>query len=183
MKKRLLIAIAALAVACSAAPAPAAEPSLNVLLTGGPEANVFSVRVSADGTGYLIDSIAPLEAPSGLCTHRDDKETALLCEAAKIAGFEVNAGGGDDTVTIAPKVTVPVTLRGGPGEDKLLGGAGNDKLVGGAGDDRLYGRGGGDWLFGGPGDDMLFGGPGDDRLVGGSRVNEAFGGSGQNRIS
>src|SRR5262245_4832201 len=98
MKKVLLIAIIVLA-ASFAASAPAAESKLNVLLTGGPEDNVFTVRVSPDGTGYLIDSVAPLEAPAGVCVHREEKDTALICEATKIASFEVNAGSGDDLVT------------------------------------------------------------------------------------
>lgn len=182
MKKLLLIAITAL-TACSAAAAPAAEPKLNVLLTGGSEDNLFDVRLSQDGTSYLIDSIVILEAPSGVCVHREETATTLVCEAAKIASFEVNAGGGDDSVTISAKVPVPVTLRGGPGDDRLRGGGGSDKLVGGAGDDTLHGRGGGDWIFGGPGRDTLYGGVGDDRLVGGPGGDEVFGGPGQNRIS
>jgi len=182
MKKALLIAITVLA-ASFAASAPAAESKLNVLLTGGPEENVFSVRVSVDGTGYLIDSNAPLEAPTGVCEHREEKETALICEAVKIASFEVNAGAGDDSVTIAPKVPVPVTLRGGGGDDRLYGGAGNDKLIGGPGEDTLYGRAGNDWIFGGRDDDVIYGGPGDDRLVGNEGYNEIFGGPGKNRVT
>lgn len=183
MKKALLLIAIALLVACSAAAAPAAESKLNVLLTGGAEPNVFSLRVTPDGTGYLIDSNAPLEAPSGLCVHREEKEAALICEAAKIASFEVNAGGGDDVVTISSKVPVPVTLRGGSGNDRLSGGAGSDKLLGGPGEDTLYGRAGDDWIFGGPDDDVIYGGPGNDRLVGGPGFNEIFGGPGENRIT
>lgn len=182
MKKALLIAITALA-AYAATAAPAAEPKLNVLLTGGPEENAFSVRLSQDGTGYLIDSNAPLEAPQGVCVHREEREDALICEAAKIASFEVNAGAGDDSVTIAAKVPVPVTLRGGSGDDRLFGGAGNDKLTGGSGEDALYGRAGNDWIFGGRDDDVIYGGPGDDRLVGNSGFNEVFGGPGKNRVT
>ena len=66
---------------------------------------------------------------------------------------------------------VPVTLRGGPGDDRLVGGAGDDKLLGGAGNDVLVGRGGNDWLAGGAGDDKLLGGPGDDKLLGGPGVD------------
>ncbi len=46
-------------------------------------------------------------------------KTELLCPATTIAGFEINAGGGDDSAIISPKVLVPVTLRGGPGDDRL----------------------------------------------------------------
>ena len=183
MKKALLIVITVLA-AGSAAAAPAAEPSsLNVLLTGGPEQNVISVRVSLDGTSYLIDSIGPLEAPTGVCLHREEKETALSCEAVKIASFEVNAGAGDDSITIAPKVPVAVTLRGAGGDDRLYGGAGSDKLVGGVGADTIYGRAGDDWIYGGRDDDVIYGGPGNDLLKGGPGFNEIFGGPGKNKVS
>ncbi len=184
MKKLLSILVAVLAVQ-SAAVASAAEPEerFNILLTGGPSQDVIGVKVSIDGRSYIIDSLnGPLEAPLGICQHREEKENALLCEATKIASFEVNAGAGHDHVIISPKVPVPVTLRGGPGNDRLYGGAGADKLIGGPGHDYIYGRGGNDWIYGGPGDDFLYGGPGDDRLFGGTGNNTFFGGGGTNQI-
>jgi hypothetical protein len=181
MKKALLITIAVL-VAIAATPAAAAE-RLNVLFSGGPEATTISIKLSPDGRSYLIDSLGPLEAASGVCVHREGKEEALLCEAAAIASFEVNAGAGNDQVTIWPKVPVAVTLRGGPGNDRMLGGGGADKIIGGSGDDFVYGRGGDDWIYGGSGNDGLYGGSGNDRLLGGSGINEYFGGSGENEIS
>ena len=57
--------------------------------------------------------------------------TSWSADAPSIAGFEVNADGDDDRVGVAKDVTVPVTMRGGPGDDLLLGGAGPDKLFGG----------------------------------------------------
>jgi hypothetical protein len=164
MKRAILIAITVLAT--GGAIAHASERKLNVLLTGGPEANVLEVRLSPDGRSYVIDSTVPLEAGGGICLHPEGNENRLFCEATAIAGFEVNAGGGNDSVVIFPKVPVPVTLRGGPGDDRLVGGAVPDKLIGGTGNDALFGRTGDDWLYGGPGDDSLYGGPGDDRLLG-----------------
>ncbi len=181
MKKALPITIALL-VAIAATPAAAAE-RFNVLFTGGPEVNVISIKLSLDGTAYVIDSLGPLEAANGICVHREGKENALLCEAAPIASFEVNAGAGDDQVIVWPKIPIAVTLRGGPGSDRLYGGAAADKLLGGSGNDTLFGRSDSDWLYGGPGDDALYGGRGDDRLLGGPGFNEYFGGSGENEIS
>jgi Ca2+-binding RTX toxin-like protein len=177
MKKAILTAIVILA-GSPVALAGAAEPSLNVLITGGSEANVLTIKPSQDGLTYLIDSLGPLEAGDGICTHPEATDHELVCEAAPIAGFEVNAGGGDDVVIISPKIAVPATLRGGPGNDRLRAGAGADKLVGGAGKDVLLGEGGDDWLFGGPLDDMLYGGPGNDRLVGGPGADFLQGGPG-----
>jgi Ca2+-binding RTX toxin-like protein len=183
MKKALLIALTVLAAAPCATAAPAAEqPSLNLLLTGGPGQEIIRVGLSVDGTSYVITSPAPLEAPSGVCVKADETGTMLTCEAPAIASFEVNAGDGHDYVVFSPKVPVPVTLRGGPGNDHLYGGAGADKLVGGSEGDSLHGRGGDDWIYGGSGTDTLYGGAGDDRLLGGPGANEIYGGSGKNQI-
>src|SRR4051794_28737596 len=149
MKKAILIALTVL-VALAAPVAHAEEPSFNVLITGGAEQNMLSVKLSQDGREYVIDSTAPLEIGGAVCAHPEAVENRLLCEATAIAGFEVNAGGGNDSAIVSPKVQVPVTLRGGPGDDRLYGGGGADKLVGGPGNDTLVGRGGNDALYGGP---------------------------------
>jgi RTX calcium-binding nonapeptide repeat (4 copies) len=181
MKKALLIAIAVL-VAQATAVAHAAEPSLNMLLAGGPEANTISIALSPDGRSYAIESAEPLEVGGNVCSHPEGRVNELLCEAASIAGFEVNAGGGDDSVTLARAVSIPVTLRGGPGDDRLVGGAGADKLIGGTGDDVLIGRAGADSLFGGPGNDRLIGGSGNDSLHGEAGEDVLIGGTGQNEL-
>jgi Ca2+-binding RTX toxin-like protein len=181
MKKALLIASLVL-VAQAAAVAHAAEPSLNLLLAGGAEANTISIALSPDGRSYAIESNAPLEVGGNVCSHPEGRQNELLCEAASIAGFEVNAGGGDDSVNVARAVAIPVTLRGGAGDDKLIGGAGDDKLIGGLGDDILVGRAGDDWLFGGPGDDKLIGGSGNDVLHGEAGEDVLVGGTGENEL-
>jgi Ca2+-binding RTX toxin-like protein len=180
MKRAILIAITVLAA--SGANAHAAERDLNVLLTGGPEANVLDIKLSLDGRSYIIDSTVPLEAGGGICTHAEGNENRLLCEATAIAGFEVNAGAGDDSVVFSPRIMVSVTLRGGPGSDRLRAGGGGDKLVGGAGEDVLLGSGGDDWLFGGLGGDWLYGGSGKDRLVGGPGSDFLHGGPGKDTL-
>jgi Ca2+-binding RTX toxin-like protein len=182
-----LFAIAAVALAGVLAPLAQAadrtpEGSVNVVLAGDNLANTISIGLSLDGRDYTIESAAPLEVGGDICWHPEASEEMLLCEAAAIAGFEINGNGGDDTISLAPTVPVPATLRGGPGEDHLSGGAGNDKLVGGPGDDTLIGRGGNDSLFGGSGDDKLLGGSGDDRLLGGSGNDLLLGGSGVNEV-
>jgi Ca2+-binding RTX toxin-like protein len=180
MKKALLIAITVL-VAIAATPADAAE-RFNVLFTGGPEDNVLDIRPSPDGRFYIVNSVVPLEVGSDICTHVEGRENSLSCETAAIASFEVNSGAGDDSVIISPKITIPTTLRGGPGGDRMRGGSGGDKLIGGSGDDILYGAGGDDLLIGGTGVDWLFGQGGDDRLLGGPDDDWLNGGSGSNSI-
>jgi Ca2+-binding RTX toxin-like protein len=149
----------------------AAEASVNVVLAGSPGDDRITIELSADGTAYEIESATPLEVGGTVCTHPEKRLEALRCEAAAIAGFEINTGAGNDTVTLGKTVPVPATIRGGEGDDVLTGGAGADKLIGGPGDDELNGRGGNDVLIGGSGDDVLNGGSGDDVLNGGSGQN------------
>ena len=138
----------------------AAEHSINLVLAGSPGEDRITIELSADGRSYEVESATPLEVGGTVCTHPEKVTTKLLCEAAPIAGFEINTGAGDDVVTLGRTVPVPATIRGGEGDDVLTGGAGADKLIGGPGDDELVGRGGNDLLIGGPGTDVLNGGPG-----------------------
>jgi Ca2+-binding RTX toxin-like protein len=189
MKRAILTAMTVL-VACAAPTAHATEPSLTVLLAGGSEADTITIGLSLDGRTYVIDSPVPLEVGGSVCWHPEGQANELICEATPIGGFEVNAGGGDDSVTVAYRVLVPATLRGGPGDDTLIGGSAADKLVGGVGEDRLIGRGGDDSLFGGPGNDFLNGTGGADLLQGGSGddvlrgdpSDTLKGGSGRNQV-
>lgn len=181
--KRAFLILTLVLVASNAAGAQAGERSLTVLLAGGNEADVIRIGLAPDGRSYTIESEAPLEVGGTICTHPEATPNVLVCEAAPIAGFEVNANGGDDTITVGHEVGAPVTLRGGPGDDRLSGGGGNDKLIGGIGNDVLSGRGGDDWLYGGGGDDRLLGGPGNDVLRGGDGSNVLLGGSGVNSVS
>ena len=89
-------------------------------------------------------------------------------------------GSGNDNITSS--ATVPVTIRGGPGDDTLVGGSGSDSLFGNGGSDSLDGADGQDWLSGGGGNDTLAGGADDDifdgvvgsgNLVGGAGIDTA----------
>jgi hypothetical protein len=173
MKRAILIATTVLAAYLGAV-AHAAEPGLTVLLAGGGEANMIGIKLSPDGRSYAIESALPLEVGGDVCSHPEGNPNELVCEAASIAGFEVNAGGGDDSVIVGREVPIPVTLRGGPGNDKLVGGAGNDVLIGRGGDDSLFGGPGDDRLVGGSGNDILHGESGEDTLIGGPGHNELF---------
>jgi Ca2+-binding RTX toxin-like protein len=181
MKKLLLISFAILALLAPGS-ASAAEKTYTVLLAGGDEANSIKIWLSPDGREYVIDSLGQLEVGGTVCAHPEDNPNELVCTAPSIAAFEVNSGAGDDRVSVAKNITVPVTMRGGAGDDVLLGGGGPDKLIGGQGNDRLIGWRGDDVLYGGPGDDVLIGGPGDDFLGGGSGMDTLVGGTGANEM-
>lgn len=84
--------------------------------------------------------------------------------AKHYASLSIDAGAGDDTVTLASNLAVNAILFGGAGNDKLTGGAGDDRLYGGAGTNTLAGGAGNDVLVtvGGNGNNTLTGGPGRD---------------------
>jgi Ca2+-binding RTX toxin-like protein len=200
MKRAILITVTVLCVQMGGI-AHAAEPSWTILLVGGPGNDSFRVELSPDGRTYEIDSVAPLEVGGSVCWHPEGDALKLLCNAPMIAGFEVNAEGGDDAVEVGPGVFVPMTISGGAGDDRVLAGLGADKLVGGDGGDRLRGGGGDDLITGGSGSDIIsgdlgsdelggeggqdsvIGGYGDDSLSGGLRHDFLYGGIGNDRLS
>ena len=101
-----------------------------------------------------------------------------IANSANAEVIAIDAGLGDDTVTVDSSITIPAYLTGGAGDDTLIGGSGNDVLRGGSGADRLEGKGGADQLFGELNNDTLLGGDGNDRLDGGNNDDFLWGGSG-----
>jgi Ca2+-binding RTX toxin-like protein len=179
MKKAILILLAILAA--QTASIAHAETTYTVVLAGGAAQNSIHIWLTPDGRSYVIDSAVPLEVGGSICENTPGMPTELVCKSPLVAGFEVNGGSGDDTVSVSSTIELPVTMRGGPGNDTLIGGSGPDKLIGGEGNDKLAGRGGDDLIIGGPGNDELLGGPGNDVLRGGS-ADVMRGGSGHNTL-
>src|ERR1700759_3343615 len=104
----VLIALAVLATVVSVAAARqkhslaylAAEHSINLVLAGSPGEDRITIELSADGRSYEIESATPLEVGGTGCAPPEKVPTELLCEAAPIAGFELNTGAGNDVVTL-----------------------------------------------------------------------------------
>jgi Ca2+-binding RTX toxin-like protein len=84
----------------------------------------------------------------------------------EIENSTIDAGDGDDVIDLYG--TGNATVKGGAGEDELNGDEGNDTLLGGADDDYLNGYSGNDTLKGGDGNDILDAGIGLDKLYGGN---------------
>ncbi len=124
--KKAIVLIALASLAALPALGQAKPQTYNVLLAGGAEENMIHIWLTADGRSYVIDSVVPLEVGGTICANPEGMPNELVCEAPLIGSFEVNSGSGDDVVTIAREVTVPVTMRGGPGEDTCNGGPGAD---------------------------------------------------------
>jgi uncharacterized delta-60 repeat protein len=102
--------------------------------------------------------------------------------ASRISKFLINAGAGNDDVRIGAEVTLPATVNGSAGSDKIFTGGGNDLIDGGdnlvAYDEVLDGGAGNDTILGGNGDDDLRGGAGNDRLEGDAGFDNLDGGAG-----
>ena len=82
-----------------------------------------------------------------------------------VSEVHVFGGDGDDDLTADRRLSIPVRMFGGAGNDKLRGGTQDDYLDGGAGRDRIYGQQGDDILIGGLGRDRLRGGDDEDLLI------------------
>ncbi len=185
MKRAIMILLAILAAQAAAIAHGETTPSTTtytVVLAGGSAQSTIRIWLTSDGRSYVVDSAAPLEVGGTVCENSPGNPNELVCKAPMVAGFEVNAGVGDDIVAVSRAVEIPVTMRGGAGRDILVGGSGPDKLSGGEGNDRLVGRGGDDLIYGGPGDDAIVGGPGDDVLRGGAGQDSIDGGPGENNV-
>ena len=92
------------------------------------------------------------------------------------------ANEGNDNISVASAVTVPVELHGGAGNDTLQGGAGSDLLDGGDGDDSLVATSGNDTLDGGAGNDTLRAGSGNDSLIGGDGLDSLMAAAGNDML-
>jgi hypothetical protein len=182
MKRAILIMLAVLMAQCATVAHAETTTSYTVVLAGGTTQSMIRIWLTPDGRSYVIDSVAQLEVGGTICENAPENLNELICKAPMVAGFEVNAGVGDDSVMVSNAVTVPVTMRGGSGRDTLTGGSGPDKLIGGDGNDRLSGRGGDDLIFGGIGNDEIYGGPGNDVLRGGLGRDMLFAGSGTDAV-
>src|SRR5680860_900911 len=110
MKRLLLISLALLALLAPLG-AHGAPKTYTVLLAGGDEANTIKVWLTPDGRQYVIDSVVQLEVGGTICANPVENPNELICDAPSIAGFEVNAGGGDDRVAVAKNVVVPAPPR------------------------------------------------------------------------
>ena len=184
---RTTTAVAALLAAAALARPPVAGAATTAAVNG------TTLTFTGDGAG---DSLVIGES-NGLLTQAINGGAASTdfggqtLPANNTINVVVNAGGGEDTVTVATASLASLTVDGGDGndtiagnadDDQLRGGNGADSLSGGDGDDRILGDDGDDTMAGGAGNDVLVWNPGDDSDVmdgdGGSDDVELNGGNG-----
>jgi Ca2+-binding RTX toxin-like protein len=105
--------------------------------------------------------------------------------------IDIDAGAGDDIVSVRFLSDKPAHVRGGAGRDRIAGGPMNDTLEGnaqrdridgGGGDDLIVGNGGNDAIRGEDGNDSLGGGRGNDHLDGGTGDDHLEGGPGRDLL-
>src|SRR5215210_595081 len=117
------------------------------------QANKLTVSAGTGqgGTGALVkeEGAGATLTPGSHCFWYASEQ--VYCPLPK--SITVEAGDGNDTVVAY--TWLPVTLRGGPGDDALYGGGGKDNIEGQDGNDTLGGGFGGDSLKGGPGSDTV----------------------------
>jgi hypothetical protein len=102
--------------------------------------------ISREGAGLTSFDCTEIDAPP--------PETRFSCPRAPQSGLAVDLGAGDDRL-VTTRVTDPIGVFGGLGDDDLQGGGGTDVLAGGPGDDTLNGQGGVDHYFGQAGNDTI----------------------------
>jgi RTX calcium-binding nonapeptide repeat (4 copies) len=172
------VRLAASAVAVAAAVAGAAGilagqgNAAPTITTAGLEAGVLNVEGTnvGDRIALRLEAGQPgiLQVDVG-----DDGSAEFSFERREITKIVVDAGNGDDSVRIDESNgvfadTIPTTIDGGNGDDRLAGGAGDETVLGGNGNDNLFGGAGAGTLSGGNGDDTLAGGNGAEKLLGGN---------------
>ena len=125
-------------------------------------------------TGSNLKDTIRLDQLSGGVFVNVNGKLLMRAKANAVTKIVVNAGDGDDTVTIGYTISQQTQVDGGTGNDTLSGGSGKDTLKGGLGNDRLDGNLGDDQLYGGDGDDILDGGKGRDFLSGDIGLDTLF---------
>jgi RTX calcium-binding nonapeptide repeat (4 copies) len=103
----------------------------------------------------------------------DDGSAEFSFNRADVSAIVVAGGNRGDSLRIDETNgvfadTIPTTLDGGNGNDRLAAGSGVETVLGGNGSDSLFGGAGASTLDGGNGNDTLSGGNGAERLVGGN---------------
>ncbi len=127
-------------------------------VTGTSKGNKITLRLKAGAAGKLVVDVG------------SNGTADFTFNRSSFAAIVVNAGAGNDTVTISEKSGVftlfeNTTLNGGKGTDKLTGGTGAESYVGGTGKDTIASKAGADVFFWTQGD-------GNDKVDGGADLDQ-----------
>ena len=98
-------------------------------ITGTAKKDEISVSLSSDGTTYTV------KEKTAKNRFKKAKTTTTTFTASEVTSLVIDAGAGNDSVTLRGTRKTPFALAA-----LITGGAGNDKLVGGAGNDTIKRR-------------------------------------------
>jgi Ca2+-binding RTX toxin-like protein len=145
-----------------------------LILTGTSGSDQGTVNYS--GGSFVISGS---DVTNGDPTNPDCSGSGTITCTGNVSAIEATMGAGNDELVIGQGVphSIPSTLEGGTGSDKLVGGPANDVLYAGedSDPDTLEGGGGNDVLYGvnifhpkkDSGAATMNGGPGSDLMIGG----------------
>jgi Ca2+-binding RTX toxin-like protein len=151
------------------------------LTYGGATTSAGIMRLIRNGASPPINFTIPTDSLTINAGAGDDTVTVDRVDELFSGTITVNGDDGHDRVMT--NLVMPVTINGGTGNDVIHGGLGNDVLSGDAGNDVLNGRLGNDNLNGGLNDDTLLGGSGTDALDGGEGNDRLRGHSGHDMLT
>src|SRR5436190_18328675 len=130
----LVLGVALLAAAPSVAAAALSVSGSGLLNYTARTGDTNDISISFNGTDYVVTDVVPIDVSTGCLATGPNGATC-----SGVSSIRVNAGDGNDQVTIDPGVTVPTSLFGREGDDVLVGGSGPDILNGFTGNDTLVG--------------------------------------------
>jgi Ca2+-binding RTX toxin-like protein len=175
MRRSLLLVLVLVVALVFAAPAAASYKAKvaggTLTLTGNKKGDKLTLRLKKHAAGTLQVDVGA------------NGSVDFAFKRSGFAAIVVNAGAGNDTVTISEKNGIFTTLEntsifGGPGLDRLTGGTGAESFVGGPGKDIVNGKSGDDVFFwnSGDGSDKIDGALGGDAVTvtGAANVNDDF---------
>ena len=167
------VLLAALSMPAAASADVTVSLSGNVLkIQGDDDANlVFETSYDDTTPWFTTPAGSTLVAGSGCVQLSSGVECAGVGASTRA---EIDLGGGDD-IFLWNNSPVPMTIRGGDGDDELSGSQGRDRIDGGPGNDSLVGFGADDTIDGGDGNDEIDGSSGDDTIDGGRGTDQLNG--------
>jgi len=143
--------------------------------------NGTDLTVTGD-TGATPNDVVRITQQDAATIRVEENGVVTFFNTNSVARIVVNAGAGNDTVSVAAAVTKNAVIDGGDGDDDLTGGGGNDVITGGAGNDSLNGGSGNDVLDAGAGNNRLRGGAGNDRMTAGTGADDFDGNLGVDTV-
>ena len=182
MKRKTIFAAATAAAALVALPATASAATVTVnpvnsTITVAGDGTPENIVVADDGTNITVDgaaTTAPADTTFNLTVNAGDGNDTVTVNTTRLASVTVNGDAGADTLNGSPANDI---LNGGADNDTLNGNAGNDRLTGNTQTDTFNGDAGNDVMVwnNGDGNDVMNGGAGtDDAELNGGNNNENF---------